>query len=405
MTAGRDTMNRGFQGPVPLCRPMKIAHYLSRYRLQDGGVTRAVIDLCTALSGQAHRITMLTFDASDVPPAWRNSGDGVPRIELLTRALGRLPRLSRASVRTARRVIDSVDLVHLHVPWDPVCAQLARLALGAGTPYVVSLHGMLDDWCMEQRPIKKRVYLSLMGRRTLHGAAAVHCTAKAELEQSCKWFPDGNGIVVPLVFDTAAFKKLPGSGPARRRFGELSEGRPVVLFLSRIHYKKGIEHLVRAARRLRDEGRDVLVLVVGSGNEPYVNGLKSLVRELDLESCVRFLGFVSGVEKVSLYQAADVFVLPTSQENFGFVLFEALAAETPVVTTRGADTWPEIEGSGGGVIVDANERAIASAIAALLDEPARRRRMGAAGRKWVMENLSIEVVVQDYVDLYTALIA
>jgi glycosyltransferase involved in cell wall biosynthesis len=384
---------------------MKIAHYLSRFRLEDGGVTRAVLDLCTALSGRAHRITMLTFDPSDVPPAWRNSGDGVPRIEPLTRVLDRLPRLSRASVRQARRVIESVDLVHLHVPWDPVCAQLARLALAAGTPYIVSLHGMLDDWCMEQCPIKKRVYLSLMGQRTLHRAAAVHCTAKAELEQSSKWFPDGNGVIVPLVFDTAAFKQLPGSGPARRRFGELSDGRPVVLFLSRIHYKKGIEHLVRAAARLRDEGRDVLVLVVGSGDEPYVNSLKSLVRDLDLDRSVRFPGFVSGVEKVSLYQAADVFVLPTSQENFGFVLFEALAAETPVVTTRGADTWPEIEGSGGAVIVDANERAIAGAVTALLDEPARRRRMGASGRKWVMENLSIEVVVQDYIDLYTALIA
>jgi glycosyltransferase involved in cell wall biosynthesis len=119
-----------------------------------------------------------------------------------------------------------------------------------------------------------------------------------------------------------------------------------------------------------------------------------------LEGHVVFPGFVTGQEKVSLYQAADVFVLPTSQENFGFVLFEALAAGTPVVTTRGADTWPELERCGGAVIVPADADAIAEVVGALLDDPERRATMGQCGREWVFGNLDGERVIEAFEQLY-----
>jgi glycosyltransferase involved in cell wall biosynthesis len=93
-------------------------------------------------------------------------------------------------------------------------------------------------------------------------------------------------------------------------------------------------------------------------------------------------------------------VLPTSQENFGFVLFEAMAARTPVITTRGADTWPEVEASGGGAVVEASGAALADAAAALLDDPQRRSAMGRAGREWVLANLSAESVVHAFEELY-----
>jgi phosphatidylinositol alpha-1,6-mannosyltransferase len=96
------------------------------------------------------------------------------------------------------------------------------------------------------------------------------------------------------------------------------------------------------------------------------------------------------------------FALPTSQENFGFVFFEALASGTPVVTTRGVDTWEELVGSGGGVVAENNPRAFADALATLLTDPDRAARMGAAGRAWALRHFDHADTISDYEALYRA---
>jgi glycosyltransferase involved in cell wall biosynthesis len=357
-------------------------------QLEKGGVVRALLDLCPVLAAAGHEVTLLTADDADAPEPWRRREPDCPRVVKIPRPSLHGLCLGPAAMRVVRSHLQDADILHLHGMWDPCHVQIASAARGVGLPYVYTVHGMLDDWCMAQRGLKKRLYLTLFGRRMLHGAAAVHCTAQAELDQSRKWFPQGRGVVVPLILDLGPFQELPGPGPARVRFPQLETDRPVLLFLSRLHYKKGVELLIRAADRLRRDQRDCLVLIAGSGDREYEVKLQQLVRELSLEDRVHLLGFLSGIEKVSLFQAADVFVLPTSQENFGFVLFEALAATTPVVTTRGPDTWPELEASGGAVIVSQDVDAIADAVRAILDDDERRDAMGRAGRAWVFENLS-----------------
>ena len=125
------------------------------------------------------------------------------------------------------------------------------------------------------------------------------------------------------------------------------------------------------------------------------------VRDLRLDDRVDFVGEVLGADKLSLYQASDLFVLPTSQENFGLVLPEALACGTPVVTTKGVDIWPELESSGGALIADpATPEQFAQHIGALLGTRARRDEMGAKGREWVLSSLSAESVMGLYVEMY-----
>jgi glycosyltransferase involved in cell wall biosynthesis len=385
---------------------VRIAHYHRRLDLEAGGVVRAVIDLCGALAAAGHDVMLFTPDAKDAPLEWRggaargSSRARAPRVVEI--APPRLPGglFTRGQARALAARLAEADVAHVHGMWLPSNAQFAAAAARAGRPYIVSVHGMLDDWSMAQRGAKKRFYLATFGRRLLRGAAAVHCTAQAEMDQARKWFPGRPGAVIPLIFDASAFASLPGPEPARAKFPALREPRPRLLFLSRLHYKKGVEHLLRAAAVLRARGRDVDALVAGTGDAAYEERLRALARDLRIEGRAHFLGFVGGKEKVSLYQAADLFVLPTSQENFGFVLFEAMAARTPVITTRGADTWPEVEASGGGVVVEASGEAIADAAAQLLDDPPGRRAMGRAGREWVLANLSAESVVHAFEELY-----
>lgn len=141
-------------------------------------------------------------------------------------------------------------------------------------------------------------------------------------------------------------------------------------------------------------------MIAGTGDASYERRLRALVDELGLADRVAFLGMVTGLAKVSLYQASDLVVLPTSQENFGFVVFEALASGKPLITTPGVDTWPEVEASGGGLIVAQDPAKIADAIASLLADPGRRAAMGDSGRAWALRELDPARVVQRFVDMY-----
>lgn len=373
--------------------PVHVVHYLPRLLLAEGGVVRSVIDLCAALAEAGQKVTLLTHDATDAPAAWRDGGG----VEVLV-----IPKLSMfaSAPPQARDVIARADALHLHTPWEPGNVPLARAARRLGTPHLISVHGMLDDWSMAQRRLKKQAYLAMVGARMLEDAALVHCTAAAEERQARAWFPQGRSVVAPLVFDLSEYEELPGVEPAHERWPQLKDDRPTVLFLSRVHYKKGVDLLIDACAALRDRGLDFNLVIAGPGDDEYLTEMRERAGRAGLDDRAEFVGLVSGAEKISLYQAADVFVLPTSQENFGFVFFEALAAGTPVVTTTGVDTWPELEESGGAVIVPRDVTRIAEAVEALLRDESWRRSMGERGRQWTLERFRGDRVVQEYVSLY-----
>lgn len=379
---------------------MRIVHCMRYMLLEHGGVVRAVLDICAVLAKAGHDVELLCIDDKDVPEQWKRGEPGFPRVRKMPRPALPGAMFSPVQNREVAEIIKGADAVHLHAAWHISNIQIARMCRKMRVPYVLSIHGMLDDWCMTQRGMKKKLFLSLGARGMLENAAFVHCTAQAELDQSKKWFPRGQGRVIPLVFDLGPFRTMPGPGPARAKFASLGSGRPNALFISRLHYKKGVEHLIRATRILNDRGTQVSVLIAGSGDKAYEQEMRGLVGELGLGQCVEFLGMVSGIEKISLYEAADLVVLPTSQENFGFVVFEALAAGTPLITTPGVDTWPEVEASGGGVIVQQDAGKIADKMAELLADPERRARMGRSGREWVMRELDPERVVERFVAMY-----
>jgi len=387
---------------------MRIMQYIENLRLSQGGVARCVIDLVELLGRRGSHNVVVTSDRADAPEGWTETKS--PALVALPGKPGVGGRLGGPALARVVDVLGEVDVAHLHGAWDVGTSQVARLCRRAGVPYIVSSHGMLDDWSMAQGGLKKRVFMRLFLRGTLRGAAATHCTAEAELAQVKSWIPkESQGVVVPLVFDLSLFETLPGPGLAREKWPEIAGGaggEALLLFLSRLHYKKGVERLIDAVEVLGQRGVGVRAAIAGTGDEAYARALRERVRAKGLEERVLFLGFASGREKVSLFQAADLFVLPTSQENFGFVVFEALAAETPLVTTRGVDTWPELEASGGGTIVPVEPapEELADAIALLLADPEGLAARGRAGRAWVMEHLDPERVAERFEAMYRSAI-
>ena len=378
--------------------PLKVAHLCPPIRLEEGGVVRAVLDLAGEMSKHGHDITLAAWDTTDAPKDWNNGNPHTPRI-LQIDPPSRLGKLTPRSTQLLTRLFKACDAVHFHTPWAPSNIPAAKLCRKLNIPYIVSIHGMLDDWSMSQRSLKKRLYLAMGACTMLENAAAVHCTAEAELTQSKRWYPKGKGVVVPLVFDIEPYRDLPGPALAREAFN-IDASKPVVLFLSRVHIKKGVHILVDAAKLLTDRGVDAQFLIAGTGDEEYTNRIKQQIAANNLEGRVRMLGMVKGAQKLSLYQAANVFALPTSQENFGFVLPEALACRIPAITTKGVDTWPELEASGSTLITEQTPEAFANSIADLLKNEPLQHEMGSKGRDWVLTTLDPEVVSGRYACLY-----
>ncbi|MEM8866207.1 MAG: glycosyltransferase [Planctomycetota bacterium] len=385
-------------------RPLRCLHYVDAVVEEAGGVVRAVLDLTAALAqqgigGRGIEVTLLTGDAQDVPKSWLADESGTPRVEVISRSLTPWLSLGTADREAVSAAVAAADVVHLHTPWDPCNVAIAAEARRTGTPYMVSVHGMLDDWSMTQRGLKKRVYLSVAGRRMLEGAARIHFTAEGERQQAMKLAPRGSAVVLPLVMDLSPYRTLPGPQIARDTFADLQRDGAKLLFLSRVHPKKGVELLIEAVAAMRKRGDAVTALIAGPGDAAYVESLKQLATKLGVTDDVCFLGMVRGEAKLSLYQACDLFVLPTSQENFGIVLTEAMACATPIVTTRGVDIWQELQDRDA-VIVDATPPALVEAIDQLLAEGDKLKTRGERSRTAVLDWLDPQTVVSQYVDLY-----
>lgn len=383
---------------------MRVVHYLDRFRLELGGVVRAVLDLSAATARAGDDVVVLTHDAHDVPPEWREGGAGFPRVRALPAPAVPGGWFAPWQLREVREGLRGADAAHIHAMWTPSNAQVASAARAVGVPYVLTPHGMLDDWSMSQRRAKKKVYLALGGRRMLDRAGAVHCTASAEASQAKAWFSNPRVDVAPVLFDLGPYRELPGLGPSGRAFPFLESGRPVLVFLSRLHEKKRPDLVLEAAAALRASGVDVEVAIAGTGDAALEASLRGSIERLGLTDRAHLLGMVKGVEKVSLLERADVFVLPTSQENFGIAIVEAMACGTPVVTTRGVDIWPELQDSGGAVIVDrVDAQTLAREVGALLSDDDRRGAMGRSAREWALRELDERSVVERYRKMYSSL--
>lgn len=375
-----------------------ILHYVDELLEEKGGVVRAVLDMCQLMADAGWRVTLVTGNAADVPEAWKQGESGQPKAYEVTLP-GIFRDFNQKDSKLLGKLMEDADVVHLHTIWDPVNLRVAKYAKQAETPYVVSTHGMLDKWALDQRQFKKRVYWMLLGHRFFNQAASIHCTAEGEKEQVALWGSDSKMMVCPLWFDTADYGSLPGPELARDAIPVLNSDRPKVLFLSRVHHVKGIDVLINATRLLKEQDREIELIVAGPGDDSYRNSLEELAVELSVQDQVHFLGMVRGETKISLYQACDLFALATKQENFGIVLIEAMACELPVVTTPTVDISPEIK-RGGAEISAPDPKSFARAIKEFLDNREEAKKRGKGGREFVFDWLATERIAAVYAEMY-----
>ena len=375
-------------------------HFVREIRAELGGVVTAVVDLCQSMAARGHRIVLVTCDAKDAPACWKEPGGNWPEIvEVPASAMTEL-LLSHEGIKRFSEIAGTVDVAHLHTPWDLCNFQLMRPLRKANVPYIITVHGMLDDYSMAQKSLKKHTFLAIGGRRLFRQATTIHFTAQGEMEQALQFIPgEDRSLVQAVALDLSSYNPLPGPEPAYRAFPQIRPEARKILFLSRLHPKKGVDLLLRAAAELKKGPMPFQLLIAGPGEDRYVAQLKALSSALGVDDVTLFLGMVHGIEKRSLYEAADVFVLPTHQENFGLVLAEAMACGTAVITTRGTDVWHELE-EGGARIVPPAPDAIADAIVEVVSDRDKCQRIGRQALEFVYRWLDRDRVSAAYEDMY-----
>lgn len=302
-----------------------------------------MVDMVGAMHGRGHEARLVTVDRSGAPESWGSGGTpGVFTVEAWPNERG---FLTAAGLRTARRALEGADVLHLHEVWEVFNVQLARLARSMGVPYCLSPRGSLDDWGFGRKRLRKRLFHSLLSRRMMERAAFVHCTADGERAQSEVWYPRGRSVIIPNLLDMSPYADLPGPELALHSFG-LPGDRPILLYMSRICAGKGLEFIVRAMPAILRSRPTTLLVIAGSGDPNWEATVRAEAANLGVDSSVRFIGFVGGREKASLLQTATLFLLPSSHENFGNVLFEASACGAPLLITRHVATWRELNAAG-----------------------------------------------------------
>lgn len=295
------------------------------------------------------------------------------------------------------RNITQFDAVHIHALFSFTSVAAGLVARIRGVPYVVRPLGTLSTYGVaRRRPWLKRLSLALFEGDILRRAAAVHFTSRAEWDEAKSIVAPLRGVVIPLGVERSP------AGDERLLTREHPEidGRRVILFLSRIDPKKNIEGLLRAFAVLDHGVGKPILLIAGEGTRRYRATLESLVRALDIEEGVVWLGHVDGERKAAAFAAADIFVLPSFSENFGIAVVEALLAGLPCVLGQGVAIARDVQQAGAGVAVVPEPDPIAAAIGRILADDALRRDMIVRGRAFAEREYSLAAMSERLVALY-----
>jgi glycosyltransferase involved in cell wall biosynthesis len=363
------------------------AHLDARF----GGISAALPDFCNAVSKAGTvRADLAPFCSADeqydVP-----SPVAIDRFPLGTRKWF----IDRELRGRLQRSVAGAAGIHIHGLWQEHCLFGVRAARSAGKPYVISAHGMLDRWALGHKRLKKAVYAALVERRNLKEASCLHALTKAEAEDYRRFGSMApiavipNGVTVPGDADMNLFLDS---------FPEL-RGKRVVLFLARLHFKKGLDILSRAWAR-SSRPNDVHLVLAGPDFDGTQAKLQRMLEELGICSSVTFAGMLKGGFKWSALAAADAFVLPSRSEGLSMSVLEALGMGIPAIVTNQCNV-PEVKTNGCGWSIEPDEDQLAAALNQFFETSRSERLcMGARGRRTVESMYAWDAVGRQMSKLY-----
>lgn len=381
---------------------MRILHVVPSYlpASRYGGPIVSVHALCRSLAAQGYEVHVFTTSVdgpadSPVPLGVPVEMDGVKVWYFPVPFLRRLYYAPDMRLEL-RKQASTFDVIHTHSVFLWPTWAAARAARAASVPYVLAPRGMLVRELVQRRSsLAKTAWIALIEKTNIERATAIHITSQEE-GRSLKDF----GFLLPPVREVpngidAVEIAAQGSALPDAVARVLDGDRPVVLYLGRINWKKGIERLIRAAPLVPE----AVLLLIGNDEENCLPDLLKIANEAGVRDRVVVGGPVYGPARYEIYRKAAVFVLPSRSENFGNVILEAIACGCPVVTTRATGAAAVVEEVGGGMVVEDGDdtAALGAAIHRLLGQP--RSKCENAARK-IRATYSWESIAKRMLEVY-----
>jgi glycosyltransferase involved in cell wall biosynthesis len=396
---------------------IKILRIIASADLEAGGPIEGVRRAGEALRALGHEQHVATIDAPDAP--WLATSD-LPVIPL-----GEEKSTSEAAVHrpiwkrfgyTARAVpwlrehASDYDVAIVSGLWNYSTMAARRALVGGSMPYVVFTHGMLDPWFKQTYPAKsmaKQVLWPFNEGRLLRHAAAVLFTSEEERLRARGAFYPYRVTERVVGYGTADVAGDPARQEVAFRAALPALGsRPFLLFLSRIHEKKGIDLLVDAFAAVADRHPEIDLVVGGPDQVGLQSSLQRRAAEQGVASRIHWPGMLKGDAKWGAFRACQSFVLPSHQENFGIVVAEAMACGRPVLITDKVNIWREVDMDGAGFIAHDDASGISSLLGRFLSlSTAERTEMGERARQSFLRRFHIDNAVQDLVSVLEQAIA
>jgi glycosyltransferase involved in cell wall biosynthesis len=384
---------------------MKILHVIPSVGPVRGGPSQAILQMVNALKHKGIVAEIATTNDNgvnllDVPLNQPTVYQGAP-VRFFPRFSPSISALrefaySKAFTDWCWKSVHHYDLIHVHAIFSYVPTATMAMARYRRIPYIVRPLGQLCQWSLQQSERKKQIYLKLIEYENLNCAQALHFTSENERQEAIKLELAAPGVVIPHGLTVSPPR--PDARNQLRRNLQLPDNEPIILFLSRLHPKKGLKLLIAALARLR--AHRFTFVMAGSGDPCYEDEIRQELLSSGISDRTRMVGFVSGEQKDLLLQGSDLFVLTSYSENFGVAVLEALAAGLPAIVTPGVALSEIIKQYQFGAVPEMEEEAISTAILQAINQPESMREMGSCARQFVLERYTWGAISTQLIDVY-----
>jgi glycosyltransferase involved in cell wall biosynthesis len=368
----------------------------------DGGPPRIALRLAASTAALGHEVTILYHDTPAARPAIDQQLAEVPGSDRVHYQI--LPPRYRLenlfpgqACKEIDRVIGKFNIVHIHSIWDGLSRAGMMSAYRHSVPFVVLANGMLDPWSLAQKRLKKRLFLTMGLRKLMNRAAFFQA---GNIDEKAGFVRAGIKTrieIIPNGIDPLQFEHLPPAGQFYAAHPEL-KNRPYIVFMGRLHHKKGLDFLAAAFTELAPKHPD-LQLVVAGPDEGARADFEADIRQANLSDRTHILGPLFGPERFTLLRDAACFCLPSRQEGFSVAVLETMACAVPVVISEPCH-FPQVAERGAGIVVPLDVPAITAALDRIVSDAAVQKNMSQAARQLVFEKFTWPQIADQLVAAY-----